>query len=273
MPQAVIAGVSGGIGSSIAKELAGRGWNVAGTSRRMLSHDLAVHVSAPVVCDFAVGSSVDAATREIISLTQPWDVLILAPGTMNPIGPFVTIDFDQWAESIDINAVNQLRFVHGLLGYANREAAPTPKCIFFAGGGTNSASPAFSAYVLSKIALIKATELLDAEMAHIAFTIIGPGWVRTDIHEETLSAILAPRAVIQETRRRLEADDFVEMSEVLAAVDWVLEQPKEVVGGRNFSVTGDPLGEPDFPGFLSAEPSLFKLRRWGNDAYWTRHDS
>jgi NAD(P)-dependent dehydrogenase (short-subunit alcohol dehydrogenase family) len=273
MPQAVIAGVSSGIGSAIAERLAGRGWNVAGTSRRALSHSLAEHLGTAVICDFVEGSSVDSATREIVASTMPWDALILAPGTMNPIGPFAEVDFDQWAESVDVNVVNQLRFVHGLLGHANHGTALTPKCVFFAGGGTNSASPAFSAYVMSKIALIKATELLDAEIPNMAFTIVGPGWVRTDIHEETLSAALAPPAVIEETRRRLEADDFVDMSEVLAAVDWVLEQPKEVVGGRNFSVTGDPMGEPAFPGFLAADPSLFKLRRWGNDAYWTRHES
>jgi len=209
----------------------------------------------------------------VVASTPAWDALIVAPGTMNPIGLFPDVYIDEWSRSLDINLVHQLRFVHRLLGHAHTDSSTVPTCVFFAGGGTNSAPVAFSSYVLAKIALIKATELLDAEIPDIAFTIVGPGWVRTDIHQETLASDNAPSAVVEETRRRLAADDFVDMRDVVSTVDWLLAQPKEVVGGRNFSVAGDPIAEPGFADFLAADRSLFKLRRWGNDAYWTCHDS
>ena len=41
------------------------------------------------------------------------------------------------------------------------------------------------AYTLSKIASIKAVELLDAEK-DTKFTILGPGWVKTKIHKSTI---------------------------------------------------------------------------------------
>ena len=273
MPQAVIAGITSGIGLAIAEHLVDEGWSVTGTSRRDLPESLVNRGVGLIECDFHTADLIDEAARDLVASTPAWDALIVAPGTMNPIGLFPNVDIDEWSRSIDINLVHQLRFVHRLLGHANAGSSTVPTCVFFAGGGTNSAPIAFSTYVLAKIALIKATELLDAEIPDIAFTIVGPGWVRTDIHQETLAADLAPAAVVEETRRRLATDDFVDMDDVVSTVDWLLAQPKEVVGGRNFSVAGDPFTEPGFVDLLKAEPSLFKLRRWGNDAYWSLNGS
>ena len=273
MPQAVIAGITSGIGLAIAEDLIDKGWSVTGTSRRDLPESHANRGVGLIACDFRMADSIDEAALDLVASTPAWDALIVAPGTMNPISLFPNADIDEWSRSLDINLVHQLRFVHRLLGHANTGSVTTPSCVFFAGGGTNSAPVAFSSYVLSKVSLIKATELLDAEIPDVAFTIVGPGWVRTEIHQETLAAAHAPTPVVEETRRRLAADDFVDMRDVVSTIGWLLEQPKEVVGGRNFSVAGDPIAEPGFADFLAANPSMFKLRRWGNDAYWSRHDS
>jgi NAD(P)-dependent dehydrogenase (short-subunit alcohol dehydrogenase family) len=272
MPHAVIAGITSCIGLAIAEHLLDEGWSVTGTSRRALPESLARKGVGLVACDFQSAASIDEAAQELLTSTPEWDALIVAPGTMNPIGDFTDVDIDEWGRSLDINFIHQLRLVHRLLGHANTRSSTTPTGVFFAGGGTNSAPVAFSSYVLSKVALIKAAELLDAEISDIAFTSVGPGWVRTTIHQETLDADRAPAGVVEETRRRLEADDFVDMKDVVSTIDWLLAQPKDVVGGRNFSVAGDPFAEPGFGDFLSADPSLLKLRRWGNDAYWSRHD-
>jgi NAD(P)-dependent dehydrogenase (short-subunit alcohol dehydrogenase family) len=271
VPHAVIAGASSGIGSALAAHLHDQGWQVSGTARRTMPAD-AGGVEPCISCDFASVGSVDGAAREIASGTPPWDLLVLAPGTMRPIGNFIDVDMDQWADSLQVNLINQLRFVHGLLTHAAQGGQRMPLCVFLAGGGTNSAPVAFSAYTVSKIALIKATELLDAEMPNIKFTILGPGWVRTAMHEETLTSTLAPEAVVRETRRRLKSGDFIEMNRVMKAVDWLLAQPKSVVGGRNFSVEGDPFDQEAFADFLERQPSALKLRRSGNEAYWSDHE-
>lgn len=185
---------------------------------------------------------------------------------MNPIGVFESTDFDDWAEAVNVNFINQLYFLRRLLPLRKIGEGSAPKCVFLAGGGTNSAPVGFSSYTLSKISLIKAAELLDAELPDIAFTAMGPGWVRTAIHDETLVAQNAPPHVVEETRRRLAEDDFVDMNEVTRVLTWLLSQRKTVIGGRNFSVVGDPILHPDFGSMLEENPNLFKLRRLGNDA-------
>jgi len=192
--------------------------------------------------DFSNSLSIDIGIDEIKNLNFAWDFVILCPGTMEPIGRFDSCNIDDWEKTIKINFLSQLRFMHGILPFKYTQSDFFPKVIFFAGGGTNSAPVNFSAYTLSKIALIKAVELLDAEHDDICFTILGPGWVKTKIHSETIRAGESSGKAGMETVRRLEANEFISMSQVIDCC-WLLHSPKSVVGGRNFSVVNDAWGQ------------------------------
>lgn len=270
MPVVLIAGITSGIGSVLASHFYQRSWAVYGTSRRPEAalKDAAQEVAT---CDFSMAASIDGACEMLTKAMPPWDLLVVTPATMLPIGRFAEVDVDEWSASIEVNLVGQLRFVHRMIPHANTAPGRTPLCLFFAGGGTNSAPIAFSAYTLSKVALIKAAELLDAEHDEISFAILGPGWIRTSIHDQTLQAVATPPAIREETQRRLDSDDFIEMHRVVEAVDWMTEQSKSIVGGRNFSVSDDAFGDPGFNAFLLEDPNRLKLRRRGNGEY-LRHE-
>ena len=94
----------------------------------------------------------------------------------------------RWRFTKAFTSHNQMRLTHKLINGLTSLPAHAASVIFFAGGGTNNAVLGYSAYVLSKIALIKMCELLDAEIAQVKFTIVGPGWINTKIHNETLMA-------------------------------------------------------------------------------------
>lgn len=269
MTQAIVAGISSGIGRAVTESFLQLGWDVAGTLRRDETNSRLADRGLQLTtnCDFGSEASVDRAVKEITSSTRPWSVLVVLPGTMKPIGPFEGVDFNDWAESVSINLINQLRFVHGLLGHAKSDG--NAKCVFFAGGGTNSAPRSFSAYVLSKVALIKATELLDAENLGVTFSILGPGWVETKIHQQTLEEVGSPTEVVLETQRRLSEKDFVEMNQVISFLHWIIGQPKDVVGGRNFAVKSDPIHSERFVEVLKSDSSIYKLRRFGNSFDWS----
>jgi len=47
----------------------------------------------------------------------------------------------------------------------------------------------------------------------------------------------------------------------------VISQPKEVVGGRNFSVVNDKWGESKLNKELLKNENMYKLRRFGNELF------
>jgi NAD(P)-dependent dehydrogenase (short-subunit alcohol dehydrogenase family) len=266
MNTAIVISASSDIGEALCRRWTARGVTVGGTYR---NHSAAVTELAKigarlVSCDLADKPSVSTACAELMRSCPDWDALVLCPGDLTPVGPFADGDFDEWERSLLVNFTAQLRVVRTLLPARHRGEGPQPLVLFFAGGGTNGATVNYSAYTVSKIALMKMCELLDAELPDTRFAIIGPGWVRTKIHEQTLRAGKRAGENYQRTVDRLQGSDFVPMEKVLDCCDWVLDAPREVVSGRNFSAAGDDWGSEALSSRLVHEPDLYKLRRAGN---------
>ncbi|MGE3856329.1 MAG: SDR family NAD(P)-dependent oxidoreductase [Dehalococcoidia bacterium] len=264
--RAVILSLSSDIGLAVAERWLARGWSVAGTVRTPAAALGPLEAAGAVVvpCDLADRASVQAAAARIADL-RPWDVLVLAAGSTEPIGPFLDIDFDAWEASLTVNLTAQLRFLHRLLPARDLTAARPPAVVLFAGGGTNNATLNYSAYTIAKIASIKMVELLDAEIGDTSFTIIGPGWVATKIHEETLQAGERAGTNYRRTLERLAGDGLTPMADVLDCIDWAVDAPREVVSGRNFSVVFDAWGDPRLDALLLGDADAYRLRRAGND--------
>lgn len=255
----LIIGSTSGIGRALTKHLEAVGERVVGTTR----------------CDSRLGEdndqifSLDVSSKDSIknfvkyfARLYTWERLIFCPAVMAPIGPFSEIDIEEWMSTFSINFSNQIYLLRKLLP---KRRGKIPRVIFFAGGGTNSAPRNYSAYTVSKIALIKMVELLDEEMDDMCFTIIGPGWVKTKIHEQSLAPGLESLESFGETKRRLQEDDFVPMERVVQSIMWVLSGDKEIVGGRNFSTAHDPFDSDDFIRIVSSDRNALKLRRHSND--------
>ncbi len=230
----IIIGASSDIGTAISQRWTDKGWSIYGTHRARSRSGL-VH------CDLNGDVSVTDACYQ---LQIDWDVLVMCPGTLVPIKPFGEGRFHYWQQSIKVNFTNQMRIVHNLLPDRRKDAT----VLFFAGSGTNSAPLNYSAYTVSKIALIKMTELLAAEMPDTKFVILGPGWVKTKIHRETPPEDVA----------------WTSMKRVVDFCDWVVDAPCELVSGRNFSIR-DWWGTEGLLGWLKENPDMYKLRRYMNE--------
>ena len=163
--------------------------------------------------------------------------------------------------------MSQFRLLRKVLESRNLSTPHPPVVLMFAGGGTNSATVRYSAYTISKIACIKMCELLDAEVRDTTFTILGPGWVDTKIHEATLRAGEENAGEnLSKTRSMLEDGKCNPMSRVIECCDWIVNAPKEVVGGRNFSLAHDPW-DSNAISCIENDPDLFRLRRFGNNFF------
>lgn len=244
-----------------------RGWQVAGTYRTeaLVLTNLSDAGIKLVQCDLSNDESVKAACESLRGLCVKWDFLLLCPGTQDPVGSFESADFDEWQNSICVNFINQLRIVHELLPTRNVNNPLGPCVLFFAGGGTNNAPVNYSAYTISKITLIKMCELLDAEIQDTRFTILGPGWVKTKIHESTMKAGVKAGDNLKRTMDKFTRDEFTPMQDVLDCCDWLIKSPRELISGRNFSVAFDAWGTDELSNKLVEEPDMYKLRRHGND--------
>ena len=186
----VIVSASSDIGIAMCRRWLARGWCVVGTyrTRSEALEELEENGLDLVKCDLGDPASVSGACRVLREEAGQWDILVVCAGLLDPIGAFASVDFDEWDASISVNFINTVRVVHEMLPARRRGGDLGPCVLFFAGGGTNGATVNYSAYTISKIALIKMCELLDAEIEDTRFTIVGPGWVKTKIHEATLKA-------------------------------------------------------------------------------------
>tara|TARA_B100000315_G_C14593809_1_gene597496 strand:+ start:6129 stop:6968 length:840 start_codon:yes stop_codon:yes gene_type:complete len=264
--KAIIISISSDIGIAIAQRWLKNGWDIYGTYRNKSDsvEELGEKGVKLVHCDLSNNHSVKGACLKIKNMCSSWDNLILAPGTQEPVGPFENCDFNEWADSIQVNFTNQLRIVYELLHNRNKGNELGACVLFFAGGGTNSATENYSAYTISKIALIKMCELLDTEIPDVRFTIVGPGWVKTKIHEATLEAGIRAGDNYEKTKQKLNSDELTPMKDVIDCCDWLIDSRREIISARNFSVVFDCWGTEKLIGLLENDENMYKLRRKGN---------
>jgi NAD(P)-dependent dehydrogenase (short-subunit alcohol dehydrogenase family) len=272
MSSRIIISASSDIGMALAHSWLDEGHQVTGTFRTQTPEvdELDEAGMSSVYCDLSDPDSIETATDQIESVSDPWDVLVVASGVQDPIGPFAEVSFDEWEASIMVNFTSQLRVIRRLLDSRNLKSPNGPRVLFFAGGGTNNATLNYSAYTISKIALIKMTELLEAEIPDTGFSIVGPGWVKTKIHNSTLDAGDRAGDSFSKTKDMLAGDATVPLETVVDCCNWIIGAERSVISGRNFSVVFDGWGNPELDKHLKNDPNMYKLRRSGNDVRVSR---
>ena len=259
----IVLAASSDIGAYLTKHYLRKGADVVGTYRspspRIAELENAGAQMFPL--DITSGEQVKSFSENLAKRAFPWNILISAPGLLEPIGKFFSQDFDTWEKSFITNSTAQLRVLHALYGI--RDQSVPSKIVFFAGGGTNGSFDNYSAYCAGKLVLIKMAELLDSEYPNLQVSIIGTGWVNTKIHKQTLAAGEAAGQNFGKTREFLEnsEDAGVSLGVVAECVDWCLSSPRSAVGGRNFSMVHDPWRSSGTIEKLMADQSLYKLRR------------
>jgi NAD(P)-dependent dehydrogenase (short-subunit alcohol dehydrogenase family) len=262
-----ILGINSDIGTALAQRYRAQGYTVIGTYRN--KNHLNTLLTQPGIrllhCDIAKKSSVRKCLDKFRKLAQKWDIFISCAGTLEPIGSFFDCDFNRWEESITVNAISQLRFLHGMHPF--RRKGRLCQVVFLAGGGTNSPLTNYSAYCTAKIMLIKMCELLDDENRDLNVFIIGPGWVRTKIHNQTLKSRLRSGKNYDRALKFLRSDNpGTPYQDIYDCIHWCIRQGRQAAGGRNFSVVHDRWRNKglSLARQLRADTNKFKLRRFKN---------
>ena len=261
-----ILGISSDIGIALAKYYARDGFNIIGTYRsaKLLPELKDIRNCHLFFCDISDKGSIRQFIGRYKKLDLPWDMFISCVGSQQPIGKFFDCDFEEWSKSIHVNAIEQLKMLHMMHKFRTRKGAAT--VVFFAGGGTNNPVPLYSAYTASKIMLIKMCELLDNENKDMNIFIIGPGWVKTKIHYETLWRGKTIGENYFKTKDFMKSGTGTSMEDIYSHINWLAEKGKNISSGRNFSVVYDHWrnGGTALARQLRADPDKFKLRRFKN---------
>ena len=145
--------------------------------------------------------------------------------------------------------------------YHLRNKKKKSNVIFLAGAGTNNPFTNYSAYCVSKIALIKMCELIDDENKNLNCFIIGPGFTKTKTHYETIRAGKKAGKNFLRVKKFMLKENGTSMKDIFNCILWGIKQGRNVVGGRNLSVVHDDWGSNLLKKKLLKDPNMYKLRR------------
>ncbi len=247
---AIVTGAGGGIGSALARRLAGEGMSLVLADR----DEAALHrvVATLPEATSAVTAVVDVASvadnEQLVALAEDLGGLrlsVLNAGVYLP-GLSWEVPLEQWQLQVD---VNQWGVIHGV-----RAAVPAMiehgqgHVVAMASGAGLVATPALAPYVATKHAVVGLMESLRHELARVApkvhASVVCPGNVRTPmaanslstagIEREELSATVAPLAATIRSGNDAGADASTVADAIVSAVAeqrfWVLPQPEVAWG-------------------------------------------
>ena len=146
---AIITGVSGGIGSTIAETLAKEGCNLVlayHTFKKIVTVlkkiDQYKIQSLAVATDVSSRRQIEALIARTMKRFFKIDILINAAGIYGPIGLFANNDMDQWFKAIKINLIGTVLCTNAVLPFMIKQRRG--KIINFSGGGAVNPFPNFS---------------------------------------------------------------------------------------------------------------------------------
>lgn len=181
----IITGASRGIGAAIAREAAGRGFNLVLNARTAETLET-FSASLDVPKDRRALVPGDVSDREVSkSIAQSAvkrfggiDVLINNAGVLEPVGFFDSVDIDQWHENLTVNLGAPAMLTQFALASLR---ARRGRIINISSGASVKAIRGWSAYCVSKAALNHFTLMLAAEFPEVVSVAVSPGMTATDM--------------------------------------------------------------------------------------------
>lgn len=246
----VVAGASSGIGAAVVRALAEDGHHLHACARG--SDRLATVVdSAPgavaTQCDVSEESQVISFVKEVGCREAGVDALINCVGAYGPIGPVEETDSDDWVRTIGTNLLGAYYLCKHFTPLLRNGNSAT--ILNFAGGGAFNPFPNYSAYAVSKAAVVRLTETLAAELSRHRITVnaFAPGFVATGIHQATLEAGPAMAgAEFHEHTLKMLAEGAVPIEWPVACVRYMLSERARGLTGKTISISFDPWASEEF---------------------------
>jgi len=191
----LVTGAGRGIGRAVALALAQAGSDVALLARTVAEVsetgslvESTGRKALALVADVACHQDVERAVTATLERFGHIDVLVNCAGRQAPIGPAWENDPADWAQTVAVNLQGTFHCIRAVAPHM--VARRRGKIVNFSGGGATSPRPNFSAYAVSKAAVVRLTETLAEELRpyNVQVNAVAPGAVNTRMLEEVLAA-------------------------------------------------------------------------------------
>src|SRR4030095_2142774 len=196
MKTALVTGANKGIGYEVARQLAGKGFQVfvgarnAGAGRKAaekISKDGRAAIFLEI--DVAESDSVTAAAREFSKVADHLDVLVNNAGIIvDGDSAILESSDDLFRKTLETNTLGALRVTGEFAPLLQKSKAPRVINVSSGGGQLTGGADGWApAYCISKTALNGVTVQLAAALPKFAVNSVCPGWVRTEMGGENAS--------------------------------------------------------------------------------------
>jgi NAD(P)-dependent dehydrogenase (short-subunit alcohol dehydrogenase family) len=190
MKTALVTGANKGIGYEVARQLAGRGFEVfIGARNRDAGQKAAAAITERgekaifLEIDVADEASVTAAAREFCKTADHLDVLVNNAGIIaDGDDGILEIRDELIRKTLETNTLGALRVARAFMPLLRKSKAPRVINVSSGGGQLTGGADGWSpGYCISKTALNGVTSQLAAALPKFAVNSVCPGWVRTDM--------------------------------------------------------------------------------------------
>ncbi|MEW4466863.1 3-oxoacyl-[acyl-carrier-protein] reductase [Parasphingorhabdus sp. JC815] len=233
---ALVTGASGGIGSAIAKSLAGRGATVAlsGTRKLALTEMISElegdgHVIAP--CDLSDAQQVDELVPDVIKKLGKLDILVNNAGITRD-GLIMRMSDEDWSDVMNVNLESAFRLVRAATRPMMKARHGRIISITSVVGATGN--PGQVNYVASKAGLVGMSKALAQEVASRGITVncVAPGFIATPMTDALTDAQK------DEINRKIPAGKMGTGDDIGAAVTYLASNEASYVTGQTLHVNG-----------------------------------
>lgn len=263
----IVTGAGRGIGRSISVRCAEEGAVVVLLSRteRELQETLhLVHASSPnsyyAVGDIAserdVRSIVGAAAERFARI----DALVNNAGVQPPIGLFADTELSEWWRTMEVNLLGTATMVKFVLPIMLRQKKG--KIVNLSGGGATGPRQNFSAYGVSKTAVVRFTETLALEVRdqHVDVNAVAPGVINTRMLKEVLEAREKAGSEYHQAQK-LESQGGDDPKLAAELIAFLVSKESDGITGKLISAKWDPWREKYFQNILRTDRDVATLRR------------